>query len=595
MKKVITKVICTLLIVAVLSVSVGTKYFDASHMEKVEAGSLVVAAAGISAATIAEFCLFIGATALSAYGIYEGYENRENIARFGKEFIDSCSVNVNGWVAQIVDTSGQDYVFGSEALELVRDTEWSVIQGGLPPEGDPNNKDDKDKDKFHIPGDPMTHVAQFTALGATWFTTNAKNIYQDWCDILDGWVGKDTPIPENNVLANNFPKSFSDNDIAEQWSGNLFSYSVSSIESTNFKNSTGNPYFNQNIINYSGGQNLPLAGSLITEIRPDINRKETTFRIWTNNNGSITTCALDYLCYSYSEGVLLGTYNGSSYGDSYISNINVNSDTSYSFSTFSVNANFPIFSTKEAAQNYLLTGAGYEDALNYDKDYRIADWLQQDWSGLLIDPLMNIGLSLSQLIELCKQLGIKVAQGLSAQELLELLKNVLPKLDPSILPGQTPTPVVVDPDLDPIYYPDPDAHPDKPPRPIVDPDPIEDPNPTPEPTPTPAPDPLDIPIEDVVPTVDSSFGDIAGSIRYKFPFSIPWDLHYLFKKMANIPKAPYFELPIVIERYGINEKIIVDMARFQKLSNMSRTLFSLIFVLGLIKLTMLVVGMRKEE
>ena len=52
---------------------------------------------------------------------------------------------MDGWVAQIVDASGQDYVFGSEALELVQDTEWSVIQGGIPPEGDPNKKDDKDK------------------------------------------------------------------------------------------------------------------------------------------------------------------------------------------------------------------------------------------------------------------------------------------------------------------------------------------------------------------------------------------------------------------------------------------------------------------
>lgn len=207
-----------LLCVVILSGSVGTRHFDVNHMEKVEATTIVIGA-GITLATIFEICLFVGTTAVTAYGIYEGYENREDIARFGKEFIDSCGDTVDGWVTQIVDASGQDYVFGSEALELVQDTEWSAIQGGIPPEGDPNKKDDKDKDKFHIPGDPMTHVAQFTTLGATWFTANARNIYQDWCGILDGWVGKDTPVLQDNVLYNNFPQVVTDADIAAQWSG----------------------------------------------------------------------------------------------------------------------------------------------------------------------------------------------------------------------------------------------------------------------------------------------------------------------------------------------------------------------------------------
>ena len=212
-----------LLCVVILSGSVGTRHFDVNHMEKVEATTIVIGA-GITFATLFEICLFVGTTAVTAYGIYEGYENREEIARFGKEFIDSCGDTVDGWVAQIVDVSGQDYVFGSEALELVQDTEWSVIQGGIPPEGDPNKKDDKDKDKFHIPGNPMTHVAQFTTLGATWFTANARNIYQDWCGILDGWVGKDTPVLQDNVLYNNFPQVVTDADIATQWSGETYNY-----------------------------------------------------------------------------------------------------------------------------------------------------------------------------------------------------------------------------------------------------------------------------------------------------------------------------------------------------------------------------------
>ena len=87
--KLLKRMLCVLLCVVILSTTVGTKYFDSNHMEKVEATTIVIGA-GITLATLFEFCLFVGTTALAAYGIYEGYENREEIARFGKEFIDSC-------------------------------------------------------------------------------------------------------------------------------------------------------------------------------------------------------------------------------------------------------------------------------------------------------------------------------------------------------------------------------------------------------------------------------------------------------------------------------------------------------------------------
>lgn len=106
---------------------------------------------------------------------------------------------------------------------------------------------------------------------------------------------------------------------------------------------------------------------------------------------------------------------------------------------------------------------------------------------------------------------------------------------------------------------------------------------------------VDIPIEDIVPTVNDSFGTIAGTLRYKFPFSIPWDIHYILSGLSETPKAPRFELPIVIERYHIDEKVIIDMSMFQTLSDLSRSLFTVLFSVFLINLTFKVVGMRKEE
>ncbi len=582
--KLLKRMLCVILCVVILSTTVGTKYFDANHMEKVEATTIVIGA-GITLATLFEICLFVGTTALAAYGIYEGYENREEIARFGKEFIDSCGDTVDGWVAQIVDASGQDYVFGSEALELVQDTEWSVIQGGIPPEGDPNKKDDKDKDKFHIPGDYLSHVAQFTALGATWFTTNAKNIYQEWCDILDGWAGKDTPIPENNVLANNFPLSFSDADIEKQNSGieQIYHWNVSL--SGDYLSLSGKTEHRGTTYILESSVNTRIAGVL---------------RIFTQqeSDGSVITSYDPVVQYYDSR------YGGMSVSKSGVgypiggSPFYVSNSTGIHFSVrtpptkqwymngkLSMSADFPIFETNLEMQNYLRTGNGYENAINYKKDYRLADWLQQDWAGILIDPLVNIGLTLSQLIDVMRALGLKTLQGLNAQQLLELLKNVLPQLDPALLPGAAPTPIVVDPAVDPIYYPDPDAHPDKPPRPVIDPDPGKKPDPKPDPDPGTDPDPKPDPDPDPAPLPDMDAADYRVELTGVFPFCIPFDFIALLKTLDAAPRAPCFDFPVVIPALDYREDVKLDLSIFDDVAKVIRLCEKVSFILFLMFVT----------
>lgn len=102
-------------------------------------------------------------------------------------------------------------------------------------------------------------------------------------------------------------------------------------------------------------------------------------------------------------------------------------------------------------------------------------------------------------------------------------------------------------------------------------------------------------IADYVPTLADSFTDLGNGLKTKFPFSIPWDIHYILSGLATTPKAPRFELPLKVERYGIDETIVVDMARFQVLSDLSRSIFSLLFALALINLTIKVIGSFKEE
>lgn len=580
--RLLKKILCFLLCVVILWGTVGTKYLDANHMEKVEAAGTVVVVGGITLATLFEICLFVGATALAAYGIGEAYQNREEIARFGKEFIDSCSDKAEGWIMQFVDASGQDYVFGSEALELVRSTEWSVIQGGMPPEGDPNKKGDKDKDKFHIPGDPLTHVAQFTALGATWFATNAKQIYQDWCDILDGWVGKDTPIPENNVLINNFPQTFTDADIARQNSGVEQTYNWSVYQHGTYMELSGSLSSFSNTYMLESTAKTRVAGVL----EKVINKQ---------SDGSVITSYLPNAYYYDSRYISMvmgrsgicytngGTFNVSDSSGLSISMRSPAVKGQYVFAALTMSAGFPIFENYSDMSEYLRTGEGYENAINYKRDYRIADWLKQDWAGTLIDPLVNIGLTLSQLIDVMRALGLKTLQGLTAQQLLELLKNVLPQLDPALLPGATPTPIVVDPAVDPIYYPDPGAYPDKPPRPVIDP--VKKPNPKPDPDPGTDPDPKPDPDPDPVPLPDMDAADYKVELTGVFPFCIPFDFIALLKTLDAEPRAPCFTFPVVIPALEYREDVKLDLAIFDDVAEVIRLCEKVSFILFLMFIT----------
>lgn len=132
----------------------------------------------------------------------------------------------------------------------------------------------------------------------------------------------------------------------------------------------------------------------------------------------------------------------------------------------------------------------------------------------------------------------------------------------------------------------------------------------------------------------TSFSDIATGLTKKFPFSIPWDLYALFSVFSEVdsPKAvsapsgtilpysirdgdiqlldgaghsspgivepeasnaPYFKLPLVIESARINENIIIDLAGFQSVSVLSRTLFTVLFALFLLKLTLKIMPLFK--
>lgn len=172
-----------MLSVMILSVSVGDKFIRSDDIRTVDAAALT-AGVGLTASTLFQICLFVGITVVGVYAIGEVIDNQDEIAHAGKNFIDSITELPDGWVFKMTDASGQDYVFGSEALQLVQDTSWEVIQGGSPDNNDDDDNDDDDDEEkegwLKLPSSADELLASFTALGATWFYDSASKLYQKW-------------------------------------------------------------------------------------------------------------------------------------------------------------------------------------------------------------------------------------------------------------------------------------------------------------------------------------------------------------------------------------------------------------------------------
>ncbi len=71
----------------------------------------------------------------------------------------------------------------------------------------------------------------------------------------------------------------------------------------------------------------------------------------------------------------------------------------------------------------------------------------------------------------------------------------------------------------------------------------------------------------------------------KFPFCVPFDLVALIQSLSAESKAPKWTLPFTIERLGIEEKIVVDFAKYESVAVISRWFFRLIFIMSLVIIT----------
>lgn len=78
----------------------------------------------------------------------------------------------------------------------------------------------------------------------------------------------------------------------------------------------------------------------------------------------------------------------------------------------------------------------------------------------------------------------------------------------------------------------------------------------------------------------------------KFPFCIPTDILALMQTLAHEPETPVFEIPFVLERYGIDEKVVIDLKDFQIISDISRTFLTILWCCTLMNVTTKITDMK---
>lgn len=563
--KILKRILCIFLSVLIIFFCVNNSYFTTVKMDNVEAAETIVITGEIARL----ICEYFGAV---TYGYASADKAKPNIttddlAKVGHEFIKKI-YEENGLPGEIADVqkelienknalgmlsyAGQAYVFGSEALQEVAGMDFSVINGGG---GDDEDPDEESKIKkfaksaFSLTMAGTLAISQVLPLVATELMNENPTEYEQNNPEYMFTGFEDSYIPD-----------------AQQYNIKAYSYSTATAS-------------------YQGLEDIHIYTfqSMKSE-RVHIIYTSSGYMFCLDNGASVNiSCSIKWH-HKYND---WKTWNTSSWLMSYVPpNHNC---------TFS--ANIPIYPSSEAWEEAMQSG-DYTGALNYNRVYPIADWLKDDWSGVLYDPLtgLNTGLDWFNLIRqglassaLADSTGKSYRNGIrdyfkEANENRD--ESNLPYIDPGLSPIYLPSTmpgVSIDPDSDVAVKPGTNSEPFSPIEPVPVPDNAKD---------------LNENLNNVavyVPTLADSLTDMGDGLKKKFPFSIPWDVHYILSGLATTPKAPRFELPLKVERYGINETIVVDMARFQVLSDLSRSIFSLLFAMVLINLTIKVIGSLKEE
>ena len=598
----VKRAFCIFLSVLILSISVGTTWFDSNHMEKVEASGLEVAAITLSAAAMYAICYYVGTVAYTYAPIETVDLPDEQIVATGYATIAtmyaSNELNIPGLnsapVIGFVDKVGQSYLYGTEAFQEIAETELTVIMGGKKPDDDDNDDDDTSTDDQGGIVDNVVHMlGNVKELSACCSLALGGVLGSIIKDEYDKYMNGDGSIYDS--IEDYAPITAT--DIKEQWSGAAYTASFQLRNTYTCKSPYESVTHSEVLVRwFDVSVDFPMAVYHYTSTTSDGVINHTLYPIRKSNSGTTSYWDNDYYSQWRDGKLIKSNEKGGSSLSWDITDFGTWDSNGNHNVTCSMSGSIPIFNDKASAVRYLLNnGEGYENALNYIKHYQVADWLSSDWSGSFLDPLTGLN-ALSNLSNIARHQGLNaLGTEFDFSQFADFLRDyfanlgndTLPEVDPAQAPIVYPVDssypeYTFDPSENPAIQPSTGGNPDIPIDPSIPIDPIPNPDSA-------------YPIDDIVPDVSESLGDLCGNLRYKFPFSIPWDIQYMLSCLADTPKTPHFELPLVIVRFGINEMLIIDMSNLQMLSTLSRSMFSMLFAIYLINLTFKVVGMRKEE
>lgn len=573
--KILKQILIFTLCVLLISVSVGSRWFDVNNMTEVEA--VDTASLELSAEVMALICAYVGS-------VYLAYTNNQEmptltesqIAEFGHNILKSAVYSptvyldsLPGWsdetdekkqaVMAYLDSSGQSYVFGSEALQETAEESWTVIQGGFDNHNDDDNGDEDDDNENNIikfTGKVGKCAFALPAIVATAFGFGIKQLYND--------------IHNDNT-------EIDLSDLFSPLEGSGF-HSWSDLEDSD--------------------------GMYTCKVLITVINSNGTFHYVYNQEISSRECIVwppdadGHFCLMQS-GSYMSIYPLCVESGYYYSWGNLfNTETQQ----MSVTANIPIFAS-DAARAAAYKSGDYSEALNYNKPFEIADWLQDDWSGSLIDPLTGLS-ALSDWFNRARHTGLNsMGHELSYEDMIEYLRDYFTN-------AGLGKDIVYDPLKDPIVYPsgvtapaiDPNTNPSI--SPVSDPPATTDPTPgtgsgekpSEEPDTSTDFDPEEI--TDDIEEMNKSFGGLSDILKYKFPFCVPWDILTIVKLFASEPEVPYFEIPMKfdISSIGItvDYTLVLDFKDYKILSDMFRFVLSIIYCIGLMRITFNIAEMKKE-
>lgn len=566
--KVIKRIVCIFLSVMILFFGVNNSYFSLVKMDQVEAAGTVV----LGYETMQAICYYFGSLVLGYSSVAEVPDlTEEQIEKVGHAYIKSL-FTVNGVPDHVADklamanqalftliSNKQAYVFGSEALKEVAETEFQVIMGGNNGDEEPSPSPDEKK-KLNI-GKAIGCIGALSVFGATVFEESLK-FYSDKfskgeeCFLDDAYIAslKDERFTRYEDL----------------WVEDANAYNFKAILSTSYTVTSG---FHTGMKTNSFSIYQAMESTRLHIVKEVYDRGDGVqvanyyFRNDKSNNTDI-----NYNYKYYQDGVLTSNSNQSR------SSWNISGIKDVSFTLYT---NIPIFDSDEAWKKALLDN-DFSNALNYLKEYRIADWLQDNWDGELFDPLTGLSY-LNDLANLAKHQGLNaIGNDPSLDDMKQHLRDIIANLRPGYDPLTDPS---VDPALDPICYPD------TIPTPVIDPtadvvlqpekDPTPSPNPDPSPSTSPKPTTQPTPspgegIDNTKPVVDLS--------KF-FPFCIPFDLIHLVQALDADPVAPKWTLKLEPPQFPVEWEVTLDLSQFESLAKIFRTGETLLFVVGLILIT----------